>query len=62
MESGWVAVLKRLLFILIIALLCLFALLLGLMLGYAVLGDGESVWTILSPNKWLELIGKFTGK
>lgn len=61
METGWSYVLRRLLFIFIIIILCLIALLAGLMLGYAIIGDGESVWTIVSPAKWQELIGKFTG-
>lgn len=62
MDTGLSAVIKRLVLVLIVFFLCLLALLLGLMLGYAVLGDGESPWAILSPVKWLELIGKFTGK
>lgn len=49
-----------LIFLVLILGLLLFAL--GLMIGYGVIGDGESMWSILSPDKWQELIGKFTGK
>lgn len=34
----------------------------GLMVGYGVIGDGKNVWDILTPSKWQEIIGKFTGK
>lgn len=44
----------------ILAACLLFAL--GLMVGYGVIGDGDSVWTILSPDKWQELLSKFSGK
>lgn len=62
METGWRFVLKRVLLILIVALLCLMALACGLMVGYGVIGDGENIWAILSPDKWQELLSKFTGK
>ncbi|WP_227627905.1 DNA-directed RNA polymerase subunit beta [Klebsiella oxytoca] len=26
------------------------------------MGDGDNVFAVLSPAKWQELIGKFTGK
>lgn len=61
METGWKYVLKRLVLIIFVALLCLVFLALGLMLGYGVIGDGDNAWSILSPDKWRDLIGKFTG-
>lgn len=61
MDTGRSAVFKRLILVLLVFVLCLLALFLGLMLGYGVLGDGENAWSILSPAKWLDLIGKFTG-
>lgn len=62
METGWKYVLKRLVLIIFVALLCLVFLALGLMLGYGVIGDGDNAWSILSPDKWQQLIGKFTGQ
>lgn len=62
METGWRYVLKRLLLIILVALLCALALAIGLMLGYGVIGDGDNPLTILSPEKWQELIRKFTGQ
>lgn len=61
METGWKYVLKRLGLFAGIAFLGLLFLALGLMLGYGVIGDGDNAWSILSPDKWRELIGKFTG-
>lgn len=61
METGWKYVFKRLALFLVIALLALVFLALGLMLGYGVIGDGDNAWSILSPDKWRDLIGKFTG-
>lgn len=62
METGWRYVLKRLLLIILVALLCAVALAVGLMLGYGVIGDGDNPLAILSPEKWQELIRKFTGQ
>lgn len=53
---------KQLLLILVILLLALIIFAAGLMIGYAVVGDGENVWAILRPEKWQEIIGKFTGQ
>ncbi|MDQ0222509.1 DNA-directed RNA polymerase subunit beta [Streptococcus moroccensis] len=53
---------QQLLIIGLVVLVALLLFVLGLMLGYGVIGDGESMWTILSPDKWQELIGKMTGK
>ena len=33
-----------------------------LMIGYGILGKGQDPWAILAPEKWHELIAKFTGK
>lgn len=55
-------VLQQLLVIALILLVGLLLFALGLMIGYGVIGDGESVWSILSPAKWQELLGKFSGK
>lgn len=48
--------------IIAIGLLGLFCLALGLMIGYSLIGDGQNPLAILSPDKWAELIHKFTGK
>lgn len=53
---------NQLLLILFVALLALILLAVGLMVGYGVIGDGDNVWSILTAEKWQELIGKFTGK
>ncbi|MER0122196.1 DNA-directed RNA polymerase subunit beta [Streptococcus sp. ZJ93] len=53
---------NQLLLILFIILLALIIFAIGLMVGYGVIGDGSNIWAILSPEKWQELIGKFTGK
>lgn len=62
MRTGWSYVWRRLVLFLALALLGVMFLALGLMVGYGVIGDGENIWSILSPDKWQELIGKFTGK
>ena len=53
---------QQLLWILLIVVLAVILFSLGLLVGYGLVGDGDSVWSILSPGKWQELIGKFTGK
>lgn len=55
-------VLQRLLIIGLVILVACLLFALGLMVGYGVIGDGDSVWSILSPAKWQELLGKFSGK
>ncbi|MET3558167.1 hypothetical protein ABID29_001287 [Streptococcus rupicaprae] len=55
-------VIQQLLIILLIILIACLLFALGLMIGYGVIGNGDSMWSILSPTKWQELIGKFTGK
>lgn len=59
---GWKYVRRQLLFILLIAILSLLIFIGGLMLGYAVLGEGKHALDILSIDKWHSLISKFTGK
>ncbi|MGT2714949.1 DNA-directed RNA polymerase subunit beta [Streptococcus respiraculi] len=53
---------NQILLILFVILLALILFAIGLMVGYGVIGDGSNIWAILSPEKWQELIGKFTGK
>lgn len=53
---------KNLLLVVIVLLIAALVFVLGLMLGYGVIGYGDNVFAVLSPAKWQELIGKFTGK
>lgn len=53
---------QRLLLILLILFLALLLFIAGLMVGYGIIGDGGSVWDILTPEKWQEIMGKFTGR
>ncbi|MGT2756448.1 DNA-directed RNA polymerase subunit beta [Streptococcus ovuberis] len=55
-------VVQQLIILLLIVLAACLLFAVGLMVGYGVIGDGDSMWSILSPAKWQELIGKFTGK
>ena len=55
-------VLRRFLLVIIVLLLGVLALGIGLMIGYGILGKGQDPWVILAPEKWHELIAKFTGK
>lgn len=55
-------VLRRFLLVIVVLLLGALALVIGLMLGYGILGKGQDPWAILAPAKWQELISKFTGK
>ena len=59
-KSGYVA--KRLLLVILVLVLGALALGIGLMVGYGILGKGQDPWAILAPEKWHELIAKFTGK
>ncbi|HGA2513345.1 TPA: DNA-directed RNA polymerase subunit beta [Streptococcus agalactiae] len=61
-SSGWKYVLKQIGLIVLVILLALLFLAVGLMLGYSVFGDGEHVYSILSLDKWQNIIGKFLGK
>ncbi|HEL1639688.1 TPA: DNA-directed RNA polymerase subunit beta [Streptococcus suis] len=53
---------RQLLIVVLVAVLAVIVFSLGLMIGYGVIGDGDSMWDILSLEKWQELISKFTGK
>ena len=44
--------------VLIVLLLGLILFALGLVVGYG----GKNTWAILSPDKWQEIISKFTGQ
>ena len=55
-------VIKRLLLVILVLILGVLALGIGLMVGYGILGKGQDPWAILAPEKWHELIAKFTGK
>ena len=55
-------VVKRLLLVIIVLILGVLALGIGLMVGYGILGKSQDPWAILAPEKWHELITKFTGK
>ncbi len=53
---------RQLLFVFLIIILALIIFAVGLMVGYAVVGDGDNAMSILSLDKWQEIINKFTGK
>ena len=53
---------RQLLFVFLILVLALIIFAAGLMVGYAVVADGDSAMSILSLDKWQEIINKFTGK
>ncbi|MFH0394999.1 DNA-directed RNA polymerase subunit beta [Streptococcus sp. A34] len=53
---------KQLLIVLLVILTMFLLFAVGLMIGYGVIGDGDNIWSVLSPEKWQELINKFTGK
>ncbi len=53
---------KQLLIVVVIMFVAVLVLAAGLMVGYGVIGDGDNAFAILSPEKWQELMGKFTGK
>ncbi len=61
-SSGWKYVLKQIGLIVLVILLALLFLAVGLMLGYSVFGDAEHAYSILSLDKWQNIIGKFLGK
>lgn len=48
--------------VVVVALLAMAVFAVGLMVGYAVIGDGQQATDILSTDKWQDIIGKFTGK
>ncbi|AUC24768.1 DNA-directed RNA polymerase subunit beta [Streptococcus uberis] len=62
MSSGWRYVVRQVGLLLLVALLACLFLAIGLMVGYSVIGDGQHASSILSIDKWTDLIHKFTGK
>ena len=62
METGKGYVFRQLLLVLIVCLVSLAFLALGLMVGYAVLGEGKDPISILKPETWRAIVAKFTGK
>lgn len=60
-KSGLAYIRHQLALILLVTFLCLVFFAVGLMLGYAVLGQGHNPLSILSPDKWQSLFDKFTG-
>ena len=62
METGKGYVFRQLLLVLIVCFVSLAFLALGLMVGYAVLGEGKYPMNILKPETWQAIIAKFTGK
>lgn len=62
MVVGWKYVLRQLGLILLVAILACLFLAIGLMIGYSFMGDGSDPLSILSIDKWMELLHKFTGK
>ncbi|MGH2268924.1 DNA-directed RNA polymerase subunit beta [Streptococcus uberis] len=62
MSSGWRYVVRQVCLLLLVALLACLFLAIGLMVGYSVIGDGQHASSILSIDKWTDLIHKFTGK
>lgn len=62
METGKRYVFNQLLLILMVILVGLLFLAAGLMIGYAILGDGRDALNILKPDTWHNIIAKFTGQ
>ncbi|GAA5394292.1 DNA-directed RNA polymerase subunit beta [Streptococcus uberis] len=62
MSSGWRYVVRQVGLLLLVALLACLFLAIGLIVGYSVIGDGQHASSILSIDKWTDLIHKFTGK
>lgn len=61
-KDGLVYVGKQLLLVILLCLLGVVVFAVGLMVGYAVVGDGQQATDILSPDKWQDIFAKFTGK
>lgn len=53
---------RQLLFVLLILVLALIFFAVGLTVGYSIVGNGKDALSILSADKWQEIISKFTGK
>lgn len=61
MNTGSRYVLKQLGLVIGIIVLSLMTLCVGLIIGYALIGDGKNALSILSLEKWHQIIGKFSG-
>ncbi|AXJ13399.1 DNA-directed RNA polymerase subunit beta [Streptococcus pluranimalium] len=59
MKERILYVLRQYLFIIVVVALCILFLALGLIIGYGIIGDGKDAFSILSLDKWQELIAKF---
>lgn len=59
MKQRILYVLRQYLFLIVILALCFLFLALGLIIGYGVIGDGKDAFSILSFEKWQELLAKF---
>lgn len=55
-------VIKQVGIIVLIGILALIFLLIGLVIGYGVIGDGKNPFAILSPDKWQSIFSKFSGQ
>ncbi|WP_155962656.1 DNA-directed RNA polymerase subunit beta [Streptococcus ruminantium] len=53
---------KNLLLVVVGLMIAILVFAIGLIVGYGVVGDGDNMFAILSPEKWQELFSKFTGK
>ncbi|RLV12183.1 DNA-directed RNA polymerase subunit beta, partial [Streptococcus iniae] len=56
MAVGWKYVLRQMGLILLVAVLACLFLAIGLMIGYSFMGDGRDPLSILSIDKWTELL------
>ena len=61
METGKGYVFRQLLLVLSVCVIGLAFLAIGLMVGYAVLGEGKDPISILKPETWQAIVAKFTG-
>ncbi|MBO8052524.1 DNA-directed RNA polymerase subunit beta [Streptococcus suis] len=43
---------KNLILVAVVLLIAILVFVLGLMVGYGVIGDGDNVFAVLSPAKW----------
>ncbi|KXT79202.1 DNA-directed RNA polymerase subunit beta [Streptococcus sp. DD13] len=53
---------RQLLLVILAILILLAVFAIGLVIGYGTIGGGSKPWSILSIDKWQEIIGKLTGK
>ena len=61
METGKGYVFRQLLLVLSVCVIGLAFLAIGLMIGYAVLGEGKDPISILKPETWQAIVAKFKG-